>query len=79
MFLRKQGKYKEANSNWILLMNIHMVCFWVLFIGYFMIPIEMKSPLLIIMGVLMFSFAVQVFAYMIKPELFKDKNPEGVN
>ena len=79
MFLKKQGKYKEANRNWILLMNIHMVCFWALFIAYFIIPEELKSPLLIIMGVLMFSFAVQVFAYMIKPELFKDKNPEGVN
>ena len=37
------------------------------------------SLALLNMGVLMFSFAVQVFGYMVKPEFFKDKNPEGVN
>jgi hypothetical protein len=79
MFLRKKGKYTDANRNWLLLMNIHMVCFWVLFTGYFIVPGEMKRPVLLAMGILIFSFAVQVFGYMIKPEFFKDKKPEGVN
>jgi energy-converting hydrogenase Eha subunit G len=79
MFLRKQGKYKDAGKNWLLLMNIQMVCFWVLFITYFLVPDEMKSPLLMVMGGLIISFAAQVFGFMIKPEFFKVKKPEGVN
>lgn len=79
MFIRKQGKYRDSKNNWILLMNIQMVCFWILFAGYFFIPVEMKRPLLFIMGGLIISFAVQVFGFHINPDLFKDKKPKEAN
>ena len=79
MFIRKQGKYRESKSNWILLMNIQMVCFLILFAGYFFIPVETKKPLLFIMGGLIISIAVQVFGFLINPDLFKDKKPKGAN
>jgi len=79
MFIRKQGKYRESKSNWILLMNIQMVCFLILFAGYFFIPVETKKPLLFIMGGLIISIAVQVFGFLINPDLFKDKKPKEAN
>ena len=77
MFIRQKGKYKEAKANWIILMNVHMVCFWVLFVVYFLLPNDMKRPLLIAMGALIISFAVQVFGFMIKPDFFKVKPTKG--
>ena len=28
MFIRQKGKYKESAIHWILLMNIHIIFFW---------------------------------------------------
>jgi hypothetical protein len=79
MFIRQQGKYSESGKNWILLMNIHMVLFWILFIAYFMIPVELKTPAMFILGGLIISFAIQVFAFAINPGWFKSKQTKELD
>jgi membrane protein YdbS with pleckstrin-like domain len=71
--------FNKVEKNWIILMNIQMICFWILAIGFRFLPEGMKKPSEIIMGAMLVSFVILFLLCAVKPEWFRDKQTKGAN